>query len=73
MPKIDMKATGENIKMFMEEKDITVTDMYKILGFANGQAIYKWFRGESLPKIDNLVVVAATLDAKIDDILVILP
>lgn len=73
MPVIDMKATGENIKRFMEEKGITVTEMYNILGFANGQAIYKWFRGESLPKIDNLVVVAATLDAKIDDILVILP
>lgn len=71
MPKIDMKATGENIKMFMEEKDITVTDMYKILGFANGQAIYKWFRGDSLPKIDNLVILASALDKTVNDILVI--
>lgn len=71
MPVIDMKATGENIKKFMEEKDITVTEMYKILGFANGQTIYKWLRGESLPKIDNLVIVASVLDVTIDDVLVI--
>lgn len=71
MPVIDMKATGENIKRFMEEKGITVTEMYNTLGFVNGQTIYKWFRGESLPKIDNLVIVASELDRKIDDILVI--
>ena len=71
MPVIDMKATGENIKRFMEEKGITVTEMYNILGFANGQTIYKWFRGESLPKIDNLVIVASVVDKTVNDILVI--
>ena len=71
MPIIDVKATGDNIKNFMAEKGISVTEMQEILGFANGQAIYKWFRGDSLPKIDNLVILASALDKTVNDILVI--
>lgn len=71
MPIIDVKATGDNIKNFMAEKGISVTEMQDILGFANGQAIYKWFRGDSLPKIDNLVILASALDKTVNDILVI--
>lgn len=71
MPIIDVKATGDNIRNFMAEKGISVTEMQDILGFANGQAIYKWFRGDSLPKIDNLVILASALDKTVNDILVI--
>jgi len=66
-----VKATGDNIRNFMAEKGISVTEMQDILGFANGQAIYKWFRGDSLPKIDNLVILASALDKTVNDILVI--
>lgn len=35
------------------------------------QAVAKWQAGTALPTIDNLVILAAMLDTKIDDILVI--
>lgn len=34
------------------------------------QALYKWQHGTALPTIDNLVVLAAVLGVKVDDILV---
>ena len=35
------------------------------------QAVAKWQAGTALPTIDNLEILAAMLDTKIDDILVI--
>lgn len=35
------------------------------------QAVAKWQAGTALPTIDNLVILAAMLNTKIDDILVI--
>jgi transcriptional regulator with XRE-family HTH domain len=40
-------------------------------GFATPQAIYKWQQGAALPTLDNLVVLAAVLQVRMDDILVI--
>ena len=41
------------------------------MGFNNPQAIYKWERGETLPTIDNLVILATNLNVRVDDILVL--
>ena len=50
---------------------ISVKDLQDIFGFATPQAIYKWQQGVALPTIDNLVVLAAVLQVRLDDILVI--
>ena len=71
MPTIDMTATGTNIKNLIKQKGMTIADVQKIFGFNNPGAIYKWFHGAALPTIDNLVILAAALDIKIDDILVL--
>lgn len=42
----------------------------QILGFNTSQAIYKWFRGEAMPTIDNMVALAATLNTTIDNLIV---
>lgn len=42
----------------------------EVFGFVTPQAIYKWQHGTALPTIDNLVVLAAILQVRIDDILV---
>lgn len=71
MPRIDMNATGKNIKKMMDDKNMTVKDMQNIFGFTTGQAIYKWIAGKTLPSIDNMVVIAMIFDRKIDDIIII--
>ena len=71
MPTIDMVATGRNIMRLREAAGLTVKDLQDIFGFATPQAIYKWQHGTAMPTIDNLVVLAALLQVKIDDILVV--
>lgn len=71
MPTIDMAATGTNIRNLIKQKGMTIADVQRIFGFNNPGAIYKWFHGAALPTIDNLVILAAVLDIKIDDILVL--
>lgn len=70
IPMIDMIKTGQNIKRLRETRCISVKNLQDALGFTNPQAIYKWQRGESLPTIDNLVVLASMLGTTIDEIIV---
>lgn len=70
IPVIDLKATGQNIKRIREASGISVRDLQMVLGFTNPQAIYKWQNGDSMPSIDNLVILAAVLGVSIDEILV---
>ena len=70
VPIIDLVATGKNIKRIREASGISVRDIQNILGFTNPQAIYKWQKGECLPTIDNLVILASVLGVTIDEILV---
>ena len=70
LPTIDMIRTGQNIAKLRRQAGLSVRDLQDIFGFATPQAIYKWQQGVALPTIDNLVVLAAVLQVRMDDILV---
>ena len=70
LPTIDMIRTGQNIASLRRQAGLSVRDLQDIFGFATPQAIYKWQQGVALPTIDNLVVLAAVLQVRMDDILV---
>lgn len=70
IPTIDMVGTGQNIQRLRQAAGVSVKDLQDVFGFSTPQAIYKWQHGTALPTIDNLVVLAAILGVKIDDILV---
>lgn len=70
IPMIDMTGTGQNIVTLRKAAGVSVKDLQDVFGFATPQAIYKWQHGTALPTIDNLVILAAVLGVKIDDILV---
>ena len=70
LPVIDMIGTGQNIARLRKQAGLTVRDLQDVFGFATPQAIYKWQQGVALPTIDNLVVLAAVLQVRMDDILV---
>ena len=71
LPTIDMIRTGQNINRLRKRAGLSVKDLQEIFGFATPQAIYKWQQGAALPTIDNLVVLAAVLHVRLDEILVI--
>ena len=71
LPVIDMIGTGQNLARLRKQAGLSVRDLQDVFGFATPQAIYKWQQGVALPTIDNLVVLAAVLQVRMDDILVI--
>lgn len=70
MPTIDMVATGANIKALVKQNKMKVTDVQDVFGFNTPQAIFKWFRGDTMPTIDNMVILAAMFQTTIDQIIV---
>lgn len=71
MPNINMDKTGENIKKLRLDSGLSVKEIQNIFGFGTPNAIYKWQKGNSLPTVDNLVVLAKIFKCSIDDILVL--
>lgn len=70
IPTIDMVKTGQHITELRVQAGLSVRQLQEIFGFSTPQALYKWQHGTALPTIDNLVVLAAVLGVKIDDILI---
>ena len=70
IPTIDLAQTGANIVNLRKTAGLTVADIQMVFGFNSPQAIYKWQNGTALPTVDNLIVLAALLNVRIDDILV---
>ena len=69
-PVIDTARTGANIADLRKAAGLSVHDLQMAFGFNSPQAIYKWQNGAALPTVDNLIVLAALLKVRIDDILV---
>lgn len=70
MPTINMAATGVNISRMRADAGLSVKELADIFGFATPQAIYKWQHGSAMPTIENLAILAAIFEVKVDDILV---
>ncbi len=70
VPVIDMTATGANIVRMRKSAGISVRQLQAVFGFSTPQAIYKWQRGQAMPTVDNLVVLAAVFGVTVDQILV---
>lgn len=69
-PIINMTATGANIKALIRAKGLKVADVQDIFGFNTPQAIFKWMRGDAMPSIDNIVILAHLLNVTIDEIII---
>ena len=72
MPTIDMTATGRNIKNKRIGAGMSVADITNACG-VSAAAVCKWQSGQTIPSIDNMIVLAAIWNCKLDDIVVIQP
>ena len=70
-PTINMAATGANIRVLIRARGLTIADVQNGCGFHTPQAIFKWMRGDTMPSIDNLVILAHLLDVTIDRIIIL--
>lgn len=71
LPRIDLVNTGYNITRLRKNSGLSVREVQSVFGFNTPQAIFKWQRGECLPTVDNLVILARLFNVTVNDILVI--
>ena len=71
IPVIDPVQTGINIVSLRTAAGLTVRDLQQVFGFNSPQAIYRWQSGAALPTVDNLIILAAVLHVRMDDIVAI--
>ena len=69
-PTIDLPATGENIRRLRTERGLSVREVSQALCLSDVQAVYRWQRGETLPSLDNLLMLGELFGVPIDEILV---
>ncbi|SFG79572.1 helix-turn-helix domain-containing protein [Oribacterium sp. WCC10] len=69
MSYIDQEATGKLLRTAVKNSSFSVTDICKEMNIST-TSIYNWFRGDSLPTIDNLFLFAELVGQKVDDIVV---
>lgn len=71
LPHINVDATGKRLKRIRKEHNFSVQDIQHQIGLISAQAIYKWERGQALPSLDNIVILAKLYEVTLDDLLVI--
>ncbi len=69
---IDMIETGKNLKQTLKDRHIKVARFCDMMNISP-TAVHTWFRGESLPSIDNLFYMAELMECKVDDLVVYIP
>ena len=66
---LDNIGTGLRIKQIMKEKNVGIRDVSRVLNISF-QAVYRWQKGEVLPTLNNLFMLAQILGTNVDDLLV---
>ena len=69
-PVIDIVATGKRINEIRIEKMISVKAIAEYMGFNNMNSVYKWFRGDALPSLDNIYALSSLFNVNINDMIV---
>ncbi len=68
---INMEKTGANIRRLIKASGYSVRDIMAITGISTEQAVYKWYRGESIPAIETMLILSSALGVDIKELLVI--
>ena len=69
IPVINTVETGRNIRKLRRDRGLSIQDVQNAL-LVNRQTVFKWQRGDMLPTLDNLVILAELFNVKLDDIVV---
>ena len=63
---IDKAKTGQQIRLLMDKRGVTVRDVKNALSLACVQSVYHWLDGQSMPTLDNLYALSDLLKVPMD-------
>ena len=69
-PNINLHATGRRIKGLIEQGGYSVRDIQHMLHLSCPQPIYRWMKGQILPTVDHLYLMAVILHVHMEELLV---
>lgn len=68
---IDMGKTGKNLERLIKQRGYSVKDIQYLLHLSCPQPIYRWMRGQVLPSVDHLFVLAKLLQVHMEELLIV--
>ncbi len=71
-PMISLEKTGARIKELVKEKGLTAREVMEYMGFRHPKSVYAWYRGESLPSLENMLALSVLLEVTVNEMIVIL-
>lgn len=73
IPVIDVENTSTQLKNIREQHGVKISELQKLFNMTNPQSIYNWENPtmKTLPRIDNLVILAKFYDVMLDDLIAI--
>lgn len=71
VPRIDTKATAENIRRLRKAEGYSLKEFKDFFGFTTEQMCFRWEHEKGIPSVDNLVIMAYVFGVSIEDIIVL--
>ena len=69
-PGINMERTGNWLRFICRFKKIPVKGLCRQLGLSCPKSVYGWFRGRTLPSLDNFYALSQIVDVTLDELIV---
>jgi len=69
-PSLDVKRTGRRLRYLCQLRGKTIGQLEQYMGLSSPRSIYRWFRGTTLPTVDNLYALSDFLGVGVDELLV---
>ena len=69
-PVIDLRRTGEHLRDMLRERNLSPKEVQQILRIGSTQTIYDWYKGRTLPSLDNMVAIGSLLGCSVEELLV---
>lgn len=67
---IDLAATGRHLEELMDKSGISVKRVQDMLHLSCPQPVYRWMRGQMLPTVEHLYVLARLFSVHMEELLV---
>lgn len=65
-----MVETGNRLRKLGQSSGYSVKDIQQYLGLSCPQSIYRWYKGDILPSVDNLLKLSELYQVHMEELLV---